>query len=162
MPTVEEVGWAFGSPPEFDLRTVQLVANCCWYFKSVCLEDHIWHMQSLHCVTKFCTQYRSYVTVYSGPCEEDGSRVWEWEVYNSRHPISNRIVGIGVEMVIKGRALEKKCRLHKQGNRSPAHQPPCVPVEKRWCVVLFIIIFGFQLFDYWSDIILFKLFNLPI
>jgi hypothetical protein len=35
-------------------------------------------------------------------------------------------------------------------------------VETRWYIVLLINIFGFQLFDYGSDIILFRGFNLLI
>ena len=38
-----------------------------------------------------------------------------------------------------------------QGGRfspGPAHQPPGVPVQTRRCIVLFINIFGYQLFDY--------------
>jgi hypothetical protein len=49
------------------------------------------------------------VTVHFGPCEEDGSRVWEREVYSGRHPMSKRTCDIGVD-VIKRTALEKKGR----------------------------------------------------
>jgi hypothetical protein len=41
-------------------------------------------------------------------------------------------------------------------------KPPAVLVETRWYIVLLINIFGFQLFDYGSDIILFRVFNLLI
>jgi hypothetical protein len=41
-------------------------------------------------------------------------------------------------------------------------KPPAVLVETRWCIVLLINVFGFQLFDYGSDIILFRVFNLLI
>jgi hypothetical protein len=43
-------------------------------------------------------------------------------------------------------------------------KPPGVPVETRWRIgaVHQIRIFGYQLFDHWSDIISFRVFNLPI
>jgi hypothetical protein len=57
------------------------------------------------------------VTVHFGPCEKDGSRVWEWEVYSGRHHIPKSTWDIGVEKVITREinqavalALEKKCR----------------------------------------------------
>jgi len=40
------------------------------------------------------------VTVQFGPSEEDGSRVWEWEVYSGWHPMSKRTWDIGVVKVI--------------------------------------------------------------
>jgi len=43
------------------------------------------------------------ITIHFGPCEEDGSNVWEWEVYRGQHPMSKRTWDTGVVKVIKGR-----------------------------------------------------------
>jgi hypothetical protein len=43
------------------------------------------------------------VTVHFGPCEEDGSSVWEQEFYSGQHLTSKRTWDIGVGKIIKGR-----------------------------------------------------------
>jgi len=40
-------------------------------------------------------------TIHFGPCEEDGSRVWELEVSSGRHPMSKRTWDIWFVKVIK-------------------------------------------------------------
>ena len=35
------------------------------------------------------------IAVHFGPCGEDGSRVWEWEVYSGQHPMSKRTWDMG-------------------------------------------------------------------
>ena len=92
----------------------------------------------------------SHVTVHFGRCEEDGSNVCERftaasTTYqkNLRHwsregDETGLCSSRGKEMQIK--KIQSVEVLHSK--------PPGVLVETRWCIVLFIKIFGFQLSDY--------------
>jgi hypothetical protein len=63
-----------------------------------------------------------HITVHFGPCEEDGSSVWEWEFFSGRHPMSKRTWDTGVMKVIKRErnqaielALGGKCQKDRSG-----------------------------------------------
>jgi len=62
-------------------------------------------------------EYLRTITVHFGPCEKDGSSVWECEVYSGRHPMSKRTLDFGDVKVIKREisqaialATGRKCR----------------------------------------------------
>jgi len=74
---------------------------------------------------------------------EDGSSVWEWEVYGVWHPVSRRTWDIGVWKVIKGEinqaialAMGGKCRKHVSGGLigGLGIQPLVEPVVTRWYI----------------------------
>jgi hypothetical protein len=94
--------------------------------------------------------------------------VWEWKVYSGRHPMSKRTWDTGVVKVIKRErsqtialALGRKCRKHSSG-RFIHPTAGCATRDKMVYWYRSSSIFGFQLFDHWSDIICFRVFNLLI
>ena len=63
------------------------------------------------------------VTVFIGTREDDGSSVWELEVYSGRHSMSERTCDIGVVKVTKREEnqaivldVERKCRQLRVAN----------------------------------------------
>jgi hypothetical protein len=112
------------------------------------------------------------VTVHFGPSVEDGSSVSEWQVHSCRHPRSKRTWDSGVVEVINKGDKPGGCASQpwegNVDNMGIVRQGPelkttvCASRDKMvyWCHSLNI--FDSQLFDHWSDIILFRVFNLPI
>ena len=82
------------------------------------------------------------VTVHFGPCEDDGSSMWEWEVYSGWHPLSKRTSDIGVVKVIKKGDKPGHCAsrgkemqiTQTQSVEVLQSKPPGVPVQTRWCI----------------------------
>ena len=88
-----------------------------------------------------------FVTVHFGRCEKDGSSVCErftaastpYQENLSREGdktgrFSSRVKGMQITQTQSVEVLHSK--------------PPGMLAETRWCIVLFINIFAFQLFDY--------------
>jgi hypothetical protein len=116
--------------------------------------------------------HTSCITVHFGPCEEDGSSVWEWEFYSGQHSMSKRTWGTGIVKVMKRErnhanalALGGKCWKDRSGRftRGRALQTNgCASWDKIVYWYCSLNISGYQLYDNWSDIILSRLLHLPI
>ena len=82
------------------------------------------------------------ITVHFGPCGEDGSRVWEWEVYRGWHPHVQENLRHGSHEGHKkgdkpGRCASRGQEMQIKRTKSVKvlhSKPPGVSVETRWCI----------------------------